>query len=86
MPEETIISKVVAFVASISYLLYLIHQNVGLAIMKTIEENMMWREWIIFIPIAISLVLATGIHYFVELPVAKILLGLQNRFSRSMNT
>ena len=55
-----------AFVASISYPLYLLHQFIGFAIIKHIEQLGLRSEIFIFIPIAIMLCIAFAVQKFVD--------------------
>lgn len=66
------ISRPIVYISSISYPLYLIHQNVGYAIIKFLE-NYIGSEWLILIPITISILIATMLHKYIEVPSAKFL-------------
>lgn len=59
------------YIAAISYPLYLIHQNIGYAILQKIQAQGMSGEWIVFVPAGVSIVVAYVLHRFVEIPVAK---------------
>ena len=65
--------KPVQFLASISFPLYLIHQNIGYYILKSAELIGIKTEWAIMIPITICLLIATLVHYSVEQPVSKLM-------------
>ncbi|MBQ7596687.1 MAG: hypothetical protein IJU45_08495, partial [Clostridia bacterium] len=54
--------KPISFVASVSYPLYLLHQFIGYAIIKHVEAAGLKSEFVIFIPIAISLALAFAVQ------------------------
>ena len=60
------------FIASISFPLYLLHQYIGMAIMNSLGGLGLVSEWIIVIPILISICLAYIVHRFVELPILKL--------------
>lgn len=60
------------FIASISYPLYLIHQNVGYAIIDRLIRESFTREIIILVPICLTMVMAYLIHILVETPVANL--------------
>lgn len=74
--ENTIIVQFFCFIASISYPLYLCHQMIGYAIIYHLQIIGLESEWIIIIPIMITIILATIIHYVIEVPVSKKLLEL----------
>ena len=59
------------YLASISYALYLIHQNIGYVILEIFNRAGMTSEIVVIVPILISLGLATFITYKVEQPVQK---------------
>lgn len=59
------------FLAAISYPLYLLHQNIGYAIMERLRPIITEAEWIIVIPILVVVSVACLIHYCVEKPIAK---------------
>lgn len=60
--------KILIFLASISYPLYLIHQMVGFTILRWLLNLGITSEILIIVPIAISIAIAFLIHRFVELP------------------
>lgn len=64
-----------AFLAGISYPLYLVHQFTGFAIIRKMEEAGMTSEIFVFIPILHTVLLAAILHYFFEAPVTKMLLN-----------
>jgi peptidoglycan/LPS O-acetylase OafA/YrhL len=65
--KKTRYTSWLAFIASISYPLYLIHQKIGFIIIsKIIEYTGCVSEIIIIVPIAISIVIAYLIHKFIE--------------------
>jgi peptidoglycan/LPS O-acetylase OafA/YrhL len=61
------------FLGSISYSLYLIHQNIGYIIINNLEKNGFTNEIFISIPILFNIVLATVITFFIEKPTQKYL-------------
>lgn len=71
--KESYIHKCLCFLAKISYTLYLLHQFIGFAIIRRIEQWGGHSEWWIFVPMAISILLAAGVHYLVEAPVGDFL-------------
>ena len=74
LSEQTIgLLKPLAFIASISYPVYLIHQNLGYAIINLFETNGITTELVIIIPIAVSIMLGWLLHKFVEIPTSKFL-------------
>jgi peptidoglycan/LPS O-acetylase OafA/YrhL len=62
--------KLLVFVASISYPLYLLHQYVGWVVIRGLENIGMGSEVFIFIPIIVVMLLAFLVHQWVEKPVA----------------
>ncbi|MBD5356431.1 MAG: acyltransferase [Bacteroides sp.] len=65
------IYKPLEFIALISYPLYLLHQMIGFAIIKYFQQIGLIKEFWIFIPISISIILAYLVHRFVELPTSR---------------
>ncbi len=63
--------------SQISYPLYLLHQMIGFAIIRKLELAGCLSQWWIFMPIAVSVLMAAAVHYAVELPAAKLLLNLE---------
>lgn len=62
--------KIISFFASISYPLYLIHQMIGLGIIRQLQILGLSNELYIIIPIFISVGIAFLIHNYVEIPSA----------------
>ena len=62
-----------SFIAKISFPLYLIHQNIGMAMLLSMENFGWTSEWIILIPSVISILLAWVIWRFVERPAGRLL-------------
>lgn len=58
--------------AAISYPLYLIHQNIGYAIMETFRPIITKTEWIIIFPMVIVFATSYVIHRFVEIPISNL--------------
>lgn len=65
------VSKPLVFLASISYPLYLIHQNVGYSIIMNLYRAGIRNEIIVVIPIIILPLLAYLMHRIIEVPVLK---------------
>lgn len=76
MKKGNPLHKCLLFLAKISYTLYLLHQFIGFAIIRKIESLGGSSELWIFVPIAISILLATVVHYLVEVPAGKLLMRL----------
>ncbi len=60
-----------AFLASISYAVYLIHQNFGYAIINLFESYGITSEIVILIPIFLSIIIGFVLHKFIEIPSTK---------------
>ena len=67
------ILKPLSFLSMISYPVYLVHQNIGYAIIHALEKQGITTEFVIIIPIFISILLAYLLHKFVEIPSSKLL-------------
>lgn len=65
-------------IAAVSYPWYLIHQNVGYAIMHFEIQWFSASEWIILLPGIITFLIAYAIHRYIEIPIGKIA-GKQNK-------
>ena len=74
-----VIEKGLLYIAAVSYPLYLLHQFIGFAIIRKMELAGLTAQGWIVIPVAISLVLAAMVHYWVELPAAKVLLRFEKK-------
>ena len=71
------------FVSKISYPLYLIHQVAGYVVLLYVVQLGYNDEFIVFIPVFISVVLAYCIHRFIEKPVIRATdVWLNERFSK----
>lgn len=78
LKNSNILHKSILFLSGISYTLYLLHQFIGFAIIQKIEQMGAKSELWIFLPMAVSVILATAVHYTVELPVGRWLLNAGN--------
>lgn len=76
-----ILGKCLVFLAKISYPLYLLHQFIGFAIIRKLELAGFTAQWWIVVPIAVSIALSAMVHYWVELPTARVLLGLEKKIT-----
>ncbi|MGM9643530.1 MAG: acyltransferase family protein [Eubacteriales bacterium] len=59
------------FIASISYPLYLIHQNIGYVMIVNLYRAGLKSEWIILLPIIVLITLGYLMHKFIENPICK---------------
>ncbi len=75
---NTLIGKLLVELSRISYPLYLLHQFIGFAILFKLESAGMLKEWILIIPVTISILLALVVHYWVEIPTTRFLLKSKN--------
>lgn len=66
-------TKFFGWLAGISYALYLVHQNIGYAMIRIFVANGLTNQVFVLIPIAVSVLLAWLIHRFVEEPIGKCL-------------
>lgn len=78
LEKNNVLHKCALFLSGISYALYLLHQFIGFAIIQKIEQLGLQSELWIFLPVAVSVLLATVVHYAVELPVGSWLLKKGN--------
>jgi len=62
-------NKILKFFGTISYSLYLIHQNIGYIIIKYFENLGITSEFILIIPVCVSIGLAYSMTYLVERPI-----------------
>ena len=69
------------FLSDISYVLYLTHQFIGFGIIRMMEMHGMIAEFWIILPIAHAILLATILHYGVELKINKM---IKERFANSI--
>lgn len=79
IPTVGWVCKPLIKVAKISYPLYLVHQNVGYAIMRTLQYEGIsyWSSAII--ALTVSIIAAYLIHRFVEIPCGKMIMRLYNK-------
>ncbi len=73
--KDNVFTKACSFLASISYALYLVHQNIGYAIIRGLVTCGLTNEVFVLIPIAVSILIAYLIFRFVETPISKRLKG-----------
>lgn len=64
------------FLGDISYPLYLLHQNIGYALISRLEAAGLTSEVWLVVPVAISIVLATAVNHLVEKPARQRLRNL----------
>lgn len=64
-------NKVLVYIGSISYSLYLIHQNIGYVIIDFMEKKGLTSEWCLIIPCTIAIILAIIINYTIEKPLLR---------------
>lgn len=64
-----------SYVASISFPLYLLHQNIGRVILNQFVQKGLTSQFVLLIPIVLCIGLASGVHHFVEKPVIRLLNG-----------
>lgn len=65
--------KILIFLGTISYPLYLVHQNFGYAIMLSLEKLNLNREIGIWIALILSIIVASIITFYIEPPLKKFL-------------
>lgn len=71
-------SRVLVFLGEISYTWYLLHQNIGFSIIYNINTRT-GADYAILIALLLTFVLSLIVHYFVELPILKI---ISNQFKK----
>jgi len=64
-------NKLLIFLGTISYSLYLIHQYIGYIILKILENMGLSNQIYIVIPLLFSITLATFITYYIEKPIQR---------------
>lgn len=79
-------SKKLTHLGTISYALYIVHQNLGYIIINFLEKNGFTHEIYILIPIIISVVIAYLITFYLDAPLQKILRKKMPAFSRNKTT
>jgi peptidoglycan/LPS O-acetylase OafA/YrhL len=70
-----LITKPLIFLGSISYSLYLIHQNIGYIIINKMESFGLVSEYFLVIPIGITVGLASLITFYIERPAQELILS-----------
>lgn len=61
------------FLGAISYSLYLVHQNIGYIVIDSIEKMGLVHEVYLIIPLLVSILIATGLTYYIEKPTISFL-------------
>lgn len=69
--RQICILKPLVFLASISYPLYLVHQNIGYVFIVNLYRAGIKNEMIILIPIIVLSTLSYLMHVFIEVPISK---------------
>lgn len=69
--------KPLLYLGTISYSLYIIHQNIGYVILNFLNAKSIDSELVLIVPLIITIILATLITYYIEKPVLKF---LNNRY------
>lgn len=72
--------KVFAFLGSISYALYLVHQIIGYVIIHFLESHGLTQEYIVIVPLLVAIVLATALTYWIEKPIQN---AIKRKFPQS---
>jgi len=62
-------TRVLVFLGTISYPLYLLHQNIGYAVIRGLRAQSVGYGWAMLAAMAVSLAGASALHYAVEAPV-----------------
>ena len=65
--------KSLIFLGSISYSLYLLHQNIGFIIIRELHKIELNYFLVIIIPATVSIIMATLVTYYIERPMVKFL-------------
>lgn len=68
-----------SFIAGISFPLYLLHQNIGMAIIRLLQQGGMTSQAFVLIPIVLSIGLALAVNRLVERSAEKLLRGKKAR-------
>jgi peptidoglycan/LPS O-acetylase OafA/YrhL len=66
------------FFGTISYALYLVHQNIGYVIINFLEARGYTSEIYLLVPLGISIILASIITFYIEKPLQKVLRNQKN--------
>ena len=72
-------SNIFTFLGSISFPMYLLHQNIGFLIIRYMETIGLTQEIFIFIPILIIILLSWGVTFFVEQYIIPLLCKIEKR-------
>lgn len=83
--RKNIITTVFVKVASFSYPLYLIHQNVGYCVINVLIKNGCDSEVILIIPILVSVIIAFMLNTLIEKPILNLVRSRMNYDGRSAN-
>jgi len=67
-------NRIVIFIGTISYSLYLVHQNLGYVIIRALENLGLISAWGLLIPFSAMIVLASAITFGIEKPAQRALL------------
>lgn len=67
-----ILARFLIWIAGISYPLYLVHEYLGFAILKYLDEIGLTNEFFIIVPIGISFFIAFTIHKYIEQPISRL--------------
>ena len=59
------------YLSTISYPLYLLHQNIGYAVMEYTRKMITDSEWIVLLPCCLVGLIAHIVHKYVEIPVSR---------------
>lgn len=65
--------KILKYLGTISYSLYLIHQNIGYVIINYLEKKGFISEFYLLIPLLLSILIASIITFYIEKPLQKYL-------------
>lgn len=72
-------TNIFTFLGSISFPIYLLHQNIGFLIIRYMESIGLTQEIFILIPILIIILLSWGVTFFVEQYIIPILCKIEKR-------
>jgi peptidoglycan/LPS O-acetylase OafA/YrhL len=78
-------NKITVFLGSISYSLYLIHQNIGYIIINFLEKNGVSKPLAIVVPLVLTILIAFILTSYIEKPLQKYFKNKKNR-RLSVNT
>lgn len=66
-------SRPLRFLGAVSYPLYLVHQNLGYTLIWRLEKAGLTDQIWLLVPLSVSLLIATAIHYGIEKPSLSVL-------------